>query len=272
MKDRSYFVFSNGGAVNDSVASRIEERMNALGWSETSGTEEAALIFCLGGDGALLRLMRSGGFPDAPIVGVNTGHLGYFQEIEVEQLDEFFEKVSEGDYDIQEYIGLEIDIFMDDGSVKHCLAINEVVIRGEGERLMHLGINIKGRDITKFSGDGVLICTPAGSTAYNYSLGGAVVDPSVDMLQITPMAPVNNTAYRSFISSIIMPTDTSIIITPDEPTPGDGNKNVVVIEDGGIVANGNVRKIILSVSGKKAKILRLRSYDFWAKVKEKITG
>lgn len=272
MKDKNYYIFSNGGDKNDAVADRIDHRMGEIGWHAAADIKDAALIYCLGGDGALLRLMRTTGFPEAPIVGINTGHLGYFQEIEVDNLDYFFERFINKDYEIQEYIGIDVDIYGQQGLSRHCVAINEVVIRGEGERLMHLQINIKGRDITKFSGDGVLICTPAGSTAYNYSLGGAVVDPSVDMLQITPMAPVNNTAYRSFISSIIMPTDTSIVITPDKPTPGDGNKNVVVIEDGGIVANGDIRKVVVAVSDKKAKILRLKSYDFWSKVKEKITG
>lgn len=272
MKDKSYYIFSNGGDKNDVVEDRIDHRMGEIGWTAEADIHKSALIFCLGGDGALLRLMRTYGFPEAPIVGVNTGHLGYFQEIEVDDLDVFFERLVNKDFLIQEYIGVDVDVYGEEGQIHHCVAINEVVIRGEGERLMHLQINIKGRDITKFSGDGVLICTPAGSTAYNYSLGGAVVDPSVDMLQITPMAPVNNTAYRSFISSIIMPADTPIVITPDEPTPGDGHKNVVVIEDGGIIANGNVRKVVLTVSSRKAKIVRLKTYDFWAKVKDKITG
>lgn len=272
MNNKKFFIFSNGGDLNDGLTARIREEMQKDGWTGTGNPHEAELIFCLGGDGALLRLMRTSRFPEAPIVGINTGHLGYFQEIELDQVDKFFEKFRAGDYTIKEYMGIEVEVEYSDDHSESFVAINEVVIRGEGERLMHLGINIEGRDITKFSGDGVLICTPAGSTAYNYSLGGAVVDPSVDMLQITPMAPVNNTLYRSFISSIIMPTHTSIVITPDKPTPGDGHKNVVVIEDGGVVANGDIRKIIITVSDRKARIVRLTSYDFWAKVKEKITG
>jgi len=152
------------------------------------------------------------------------------------------------------------------------LSINEIVIRGEGERLMHLDINIQGNNIANFSGDGVLICTPAGSTAYNYSLGGVIVDPDVDMLQITPIAPVNNVAYRSLTSGIIVPTQTSIEIIP----VANEYKRVVVIQDGRIVINGevksNVERVVVRVGEKKAKIIRFSDYGFWNKVKDKIIG
>ena len=274
MKNKSYFVFSNGGGLNDDIERRIDERMLNAGFSKAeAGSDDGIdLIYCIGGDGALLRLLRSMGFPDAPIVGINTGHLGFFQEIPIEGIDDFFAKLENGDYTIQNYIGISVDIYGKDGFIKSCEAINEVVIRGDGERLMHMGMKIGHREITRFSGDGVLICTPAGSTAYNYSLGGAIVDPSVDMLQITPMAPVNNSAYRSLSTSIIMPTRTSIELYPDGPKKGETPKNVVIIEDGGIVADGCITKIVVRVSDKPARIVRFSSYNFWDKVRDKIIG
>ena len=67
-----------------------------------------------------------------------------------------------------------------------------------------------GVSIEKFSGDGILVATSAGSTAYNYSLGGSIVDPRLKLLQVTPIAPMNTTAYRSFTSSILLPSDLTI--------------------------------------------------------------
>lgn len=274
MQTKEYFVFSNGGEVNDEIEGRIEEKMTKSGWRPVGieHANDADLIYCIGGDGALLRLLRGIGFPDAPIVGINTGHLGFFQEIPVDGLDNFFDKLEKGDYTIQDYIGIKADIYGKDGFIKSCEAINEVVIRGDGERLMHMGMKIGDQEITRFSGDGVLICTPAGSTAYNYSLGGAIVDPSVDMLQITPMAPVNNSAYRSLSTSIIMPTKTSIELYPEAPKKGEIPKNAVIIEDGGIVAGGCIHKVVVRVSEKKARIVRFSSYHFWDKVRDKIIG
>lgn len=273
MEKDSYFIFSNGGGLNDEVESQIHEKMAERGWHQVEDKNDAAFIFCIGGDGALLRLVRRSKFPKAPIVGINTGHLGFFQEIPADGIDSFFEKFDSGDYRIQDYIGISVDIYGKHGKFeKNCVAINEVVIKGKGERLMHLGMKIGGEDVTRFSGDGVLICTPAGSTAYNYSLGGAIVDPAVDMLQITPMAPVNNSAYRSLASSIIMPTQTSIEIIPEFSGKGGVPNDVVVVEDGGTVADGCITKIIVRVAEDRAHIVRFSSYSFWDKVTDKIIG
>ncbi len=267
MKNFHYYIFSNGGERENAVEKRIEKQMTEFDWIRTGERNDAALIFCIGGDGALLRLIRRSKFPEAPILGINTGHLGFFQEIPEDGIEDFLHKLRIGDFSVQDYTGISVDICDAEGRVSNYVAINEVVIRGEGERLMHLNIRAGDDNVTTFSGDGLLICTPAGSTAYNYSLGGAIVDPHVDMLQITPMAPVNNSVYRSFGSSIILPTHTSIEIRPQET-----EKNVVVIEDGGIVANGALKSIVVRVAEQKAHIIRFSSYSFWDKVKDKITG
>ena len=85
----SYLIFSNGGEINDVAAQKIHRKMREYGWIEVFHREEASLIYCIGGDGALLRLIRRSKFPKAMIVGINTGHLGFFQEIPVEELDSF---------------------------------------------------------------------------------------------------------------------------------------------------------------------------------------
>lgn len=272
MKKGTYLIFSNGGEVNDDVEEIIHRKMRGYGWTEVKHREEASFIFCIGGDGALLRLIRRSKFPKAAIVGINTGHLGFFQEIPAEGLESFFEKFERRDYRIQDYIGISVDIYGEEGLIRNCVAINEVVIKGRGERLMHMGMKIGGQDVTHFSGDGVLICTPAGSTAYNYSLGGAIVDPDVDMLQITPMAPVNNSAYRSLASSIIMPTRTSIEIIPEITRDGGVPDDVVVVEDGGTVAEGYITKVVVRVAEDRAHIVRFSGYNFWDKVRDKIIG
>lgn len=272
MSKNRYFIFSNGGAVNDGVEETIRREMKKSGWESVDDRDDAELIFCIGGDGALLRLIRRSKFPKAAIVGINTGHLGFFQEIPVDGLENFFEKFRKKDYRIQDYIGISVDIYGEEGLIRNCVAINEVVIKGKGERLMHMGMKIGGQEVTRFSGDGVLICTPAGSTAYNYSLGGAIVDPDVDMLQITPMAPVNNSAYRSLASSIIMPTRTSIEIIPEITREGGVPNEVVVVEDGGTVAEGYITKIVVRVAEDKAHIVRFSGYNFWDKVRDKIIG
>ncbi len=265
--NNKFLIFANLDEVSTKITKEVTEKMEASGWTATKDDRSADLIFCIGGDGALLRLLRKYKFPQAPIVGINTGHLGFFQEISTDGIDEFIQLLKNRNYHIQEYIGLSADIHMEN-EVKNFVAINEIVVRGEGERLIHMDIKIGENKIARFSGDGVLVCTPAGSTAYNYSLGGVIVDPDVDMLQITPMAPVNNAAYRSITSGIIVPTKTNIELVP----ANNEGKRMAVIEDGRIIAEGDIKRIVIRVAERKARIVRFSDYSFWSKVKDKIIG
>lgn len=265
--NKTYHIYANYNEISDRITEEVKAKMSAVGYEYSDSEKGVDMIFCIGGDGALLRLLRMYNFPEAPIVGINTGHLGFFQEIEMDEIDRFIEMLSSGDYHIQEYIGLNTEVYTADSKTTY-LAINEIVVRGDGERLMHLGVRVGENEITRFSGDGILVCTPAGSTAYNYSLGGVIVDPEVDMLQITPMAPVNNIAYRSFTSGLIMPSKMPIEIVPVD----NEDKAVSIIEDGRVVVRGDVRKVVINVAERKAKIVRFKDYNFWKKVTDKIIG
>ena len=117
----------------------------------------------------------------------------------------------------------------------------------------------------RFSGDGILVPTPAGSTAYNYSLGGSIVDPRLNLLQVTPLAPMNTTAYRSFTSSIILPPDLSIRINPEYS----GEEGLLIVPDSMEHLHEGVEEIYLEFSSFIVKLLRFENYDFWSKVKSK---
>ena len=264
---KKFIIYANDNIPSIMTRREVKDKMEAAGYQYTENLSKADFFFCIGGDGALLRLLRKYEFPETPIIGINTGHLGYFQDFQMDRIDECIALLEKGDYHIQEYIGLSTEIWTD-SEVHQYTAINEIVVRGGGERLVHLDIIVEGNRIARFSGDGVLVCTPAGSTAYNYSLGGAIVDPQVDMLQITPIAPVNNMAYRSFTSGIVVPSSTSIQLDPVNHE----SKVVAVIEDGRIVAEGDIRRVDIHVAEQKAHIVRFSNYSFWQKVKDKIIG
>ncbi|QEK12799.1 NAD(+)/NADH kinase [Crassaminicella thermophila] len=225
---------------------------------------EADLIICIGGDGSFLRTLHEYNFPDIPIIGVNTGHLGFFQELSPYQLDEFIFRYEKGDYTIQELHPVEALVC----TKSHCIeiiGINEITIKGDKSRTVHLNISLDDSFLEKFSGDGVLVSTPAGSTAYNYSLGGSIVDPRLNLLQITPIAPITTTAYRSFTSSIIVPKDSIIKIYPEYTF----ENSILIVTDGMEHKHYEIEEILLRMSDLRPKILRLKDYDFWNKVKEK---
>ena len=140
-----------------------------------------------------------------------------------------------------------------------------MLLRGEGSRSIHLNISIGESFIERFSGDGILVSTPAGSTAYNYSLGGSIIDPRLSILQITPIAPMNTTAYRSFTSSVVLPKELSVRIHPEYLK----ETGLMVVMDGMEYHHTDIKEVRVGFSETIVKLVRFANYDFWNKVKTK---
>lgn len=229
--------------------------------------DEVELLVCIGGDGTFLDAIHEFSFPDIPIIGINTGHLGFFQEIMPDKLDEFINNYLNQKYSIQSMQTVKALVYHDN-ICETFTGLNEIVIASAANYAysVHFDISIGGSFIERFSGDGLLISTPAGSTAYNYSLGGSIVDPRLKLLQATPIAPMNTTAYRSFTSSILLPPDMNMGI---KPVDNSSKVKITVAFDGFNKIFDNVRNIEVSLSETNVKLLRFESYDFWSKVKSK---
>ncbi len=224
----------------------------------------AELIICIGGDGSFLETLHRFDFPDIPFIGINTGHLGFFQELHPDGLDEFIFKYKQEKYEIQHLKTVKAVVTTGEDRFEY-KGLNEILIKGEVSRAVHLNISIGESFIERFSGDGILVSTPAGSTAYNYSLGGSIVDPRLNLLQVAPIAPMNTTAYRSFTSSLILPPDLSIRINPEFS----GEQGLLVVADSMEHLHERVNEIYLEFSESIVKLLRFENYDFWNKVKSK---
>ena len=223
--------------------------------------KDTDLIIAIGGDGSFITTIHEYKYPEIAIVGINTGHLGFLQDINPDEIDSFIES-----YKNKEFYLMPISIAVaeiDTGKEIHTIfAINEFVIRHISARMVHLTFKINGSFIERFSGDGLLVSTPTGSTAYAYSSGGAIVDPSLDILQIIPLCPSNTNAYRSLTSSIVTSPESIIEIFPE-----DMHKQFVQIVNDGFLKNfDNIEKITITIANNKINVLRLNNYDFWNKV------
>ncbi len=261
-------IVTNGTPSSAETKAHLAIKLESCGFEIADQfNDEASLTICIGGDGCLLRTLHSYDFPSTPFIGVNTGHLGFFQEISPSELDTFIDKYLDGKYEIQHLKTLHAYVKTDDDSdVFHKIkGLNEIVIKSSKSHTVHLNLSIGDSLIEKFSGDGLLVSTPAGSTAYNYSLGGSIVDPRLDLLQVTPISPMNTTAYRSFTSSIILPSMLSIDISPEE-VPSGGK---VIVADGYEYHFEKLYGMKIFLSNSKVKLLRFEDYDFWGKVKSK---
>ncbi len=266
MKDRTICILNNDNLISQEIADILKAKLTRSGFKVSCGfRQDAELIVCIGGDGSFLRAVHQLSFPDAPFIGIHTGHLGFFQEILPGQLDDFIFHYKQGTYHIQHLSTVMVSGRTRGGEEISHRALNEIIVRGNYSYSIHLNISIGGSFIERFSGDGILVATSAGSTAHNYSLGGSIVDPRLNLLQLTPIAPMNTTAYRSFTSSILLPTDSSLGIIPEYAR--DDRLNILV--DGEAFSYGDIKSLSINLSDQAVRLLRFESYDFWAKVKSK---
>lgn len=265
-KGRNILIYSNDTLKTHQVETSLSAKLIDAGFKVKHDFDDSIeLIICIGGDGTFLEAVHALNFPDVPFIGINTGHLGFFQEIMPDQLDTFIDNYEQERYTLQPMQTVKA-LVVHDGITDEFIGLNEFIVKSEANYSVHLNISIGGSFIEKFSGDGILISTPAGSTAYNYSLGGSIVDPRLKLLQVTPIAPMNTTAYRSFTSSILLPTNLTLGIVPDE---GGGKGRIAIAYDGTGKSYDNVDSIEVMLSDITVKLMRFENYDFWNKVKSK---
>lgn len=225
--------------------------------------DEFDLGIAIGGDGSFLRMMKESKFDSKPYyIGVNAGTLGFAQEIELSNLDEFVNDIETFNFKV-ENIGIQENKIVSDKEYKF-YSINEIVIRDKDLNTSILNIEIENAFLEEFVGDGILVSTSFGSTAYNLSFGGSIVYNTFHTLQITPIAPLNNKSYRSLINSIVIPENKLIKISPR-----DDKCNLLVTVDGENIVFDNVKHIYTVVNKKRVKLLRRLDYDFAKKVNEK---
>lgn len=225
---------------------------------------DAELIISIGGDGCFLQTVHDYNIPNIPLVGINTGHLGFFPDISPDEIDSFIESYLKGEFITQEIPLLKSNIITKNSNLT-LYAVNEVVVKGDKSRTIHLKLDINDKHVQDFSGDGLIISTSTGSTAYNYAVGGSIVDTSLNVMQIAPVAPINTNSYRSFTSSIICSDDSIVRIEPE----CEFENSILVVVDG---MEYNIKEIIdisLFISEIKIKLLRTSNYEFWSRVSEK---
>jgi len=174
-------------------------------------------VLALGGDGTFLRAARWLVGREVPLLGVNLGHLGFLTSAGGGEIETCLGRLATGDYFTEDRFTLEAHV-LDHAGEPH-LALNDAVIHTDGvARVVRLNIQVgppgHEEDIGGFSGDGVVVATPTGSTAYNLSAGGPIVMPSMEALLITAICP-----HTLTVRPLIVAADTSVVIRSVEPHP-----------------------------------------------------
>lgn len=191
--------------------------VDVLGDSPEAAPLELAIV--LGGDGTILRaaeLVRDIG---APVLGINMGHVGFLAEIDRDDMDDAVRRVIDRDYEVEERLALSVRVKDAAGAVVYdTWALNEATVeKASRERMIEVVLEIDGRPLSSFACDGMVVSTPTGSTAYNFSAGGPVIWPSVEAIAVVPLS-----AHALFAKPLVVSPDAAVAIEMLERTDGFG--------------------------------------------------
>lgn len=224
--------------------------------------ESCDIIFSIGGDGTFLKTSRLSS--QKPIIGINTGTLGYLTEINPEEIEKALVDIDNGDYYIEERMMLDGEVVRSNGEVIEIPeSLNEIAISKNTFGVVRFDAIVNEKLINSYTADGILICTPTGSTAYNLSCGGPIVDPTAEIITLTPIAP-----HTVINRSLILSDDSVVEIRITELRE---NTLSYVLYDGKPIEVFSGDTIKIRKSDKITKIIKLEDRSFIDTLRENIS-
>ena len=222
---------------------------------------DADLIICFGGDGTILHMSKTATRAGIPILGVNIGTMGFMAELESSELEQL-KRLATGEYTIDKRMMLDVTVFRDRDIIFHDICLNDVVItKGAVARIVHLAVECDGVEAMECGGDGVIVATPTGSTAYSLSAGGPIVEPAAHSILVTPIC-AHDVGSRCMVAS-----DQRIITVR---LTRNARRNAYLSVDGGKSVRlnmGDVTKI--KKSNLETSLVRLKDRSFYDVVNQK---
>ena len=195
-------------------------------------------------------------------LGVHTGHLGFYTDWRDYELEELVDSLRTNREQSVSYPLLDVRIsYLDETPDQHFLALNESTIK-RANRTMVADVYIKNELFESFRGDGLTISTPTGSTAYNKSVGGAVIHPSINAFQLAEIASLNNRVFRTLGSPIVIAHDEWLEIKLEN------TEDYLVTVDQLNVAKANIRSIYYRIAEERIHFASYRHMHFWHRVKD----
>lgn len=212
-------------------------------------------VICFGGDGTILHMAKASTRNNLPILGINIGTMGFMAELESTEMHELARLASE-DYSIDSRMMLDVTVTRDRQIIFHDIGLNDVVItKGAVARIIHLAVQCDGVQAMECSGDGLIVATPTGSTAYSLSAGGPIVEPEAHNILLTPICAHD-------MSSRCMVTSPKRVITVE--LTRNARRNAFVSVDGGKAVKLNIGdQVTIKRSSLETKLIRLKDRSFY---------
>ncbi len=214
----------------------------------------------LGGDGTFLTTASLVGHLDIPILGINCGHLGYLAEVQTESLENVLEQLVNNNYTIEQRRMLEVSCQYE-GKIVSPYALNEVAILKSGlSSMITVDVRLNGEPLHNYKSDGLLIATPTGSTAYNLSAGGPLLDPHVNAIILTPVA-----THSLNIRPLVILDDSQIDVKISSR-----NGNFLLSVDGRSQVLNQDIQLHVERSQRTIKLVRINGQTFMQSLKDKL--
>ncbi len=256
--------------ANEESLKLIERKIKALGHKvvfsgelssyelKNNNYEQVDVIIAMGGDGTFLNIARRNAFRGIPILGINTGHLGFLSAVDIKDVDIALESVVKGKFSVEERTMLEA-VTCDN---KYITALNDMVFsRGQFTKVVACEVFVDDVYLDTFLGDGIIVSTPTGSTGYSLSAGGPVVDHTLDVIVFTPIS-----AHTMHAKSFVLRSDATIKV-----------KIVKSSEICYMNADGQMEKelnegdtVVINKSLTKAKVIRFSESTMFSTLRQKI--
>ena len=221
----------------------------------------AEMVICFGGDGTILHMAKTATRKGLPILGDNIGTMGFMAELEASEMDKL-KCLATGDYSIDGRMMLDVTVQRDRDIIFHDICLNDAVItKGAVARIAHLAVKCDGVEAMECSGDGIIVSTPTGSTAYNLSAGGPIVEPEAKNIIITPIC-AHDVGSRCIVAS-----DKRVITVN---MVHNARRNAYVSLDGGKAFRLNMGDVVtIKKSHLETKLIRLKDRSFYDVVNAK---
>ncbi|MFC4597080.1 NAD kinase [Cohnella hongkongensis] len=260
-----YALLDRGDPLSRELKEQFKAQAKARGFVYDEEAPES--VVSIGGDGTMLQAFHryKDQLESVAFIGIHTGHLGFYADWQKNELTELLDLMATTEPRNIHYPLLHVEIDTTEGTEAH-LVLNEFTLKSADGTLVS-AIHINDEPFEMFRGDGIVISTPTGSTGYNKSLGGAVIHPSLEALQIAEIASINNRVYRTLGSSVILPKHHHCDIVPP-----DLEEELIIGVDHLLMAKSGVRSIMCRVAEKKVTFSRYRPFTFWNRVREAFIG
>lgn len=266
-----YAVLNRGDELSVSLTETFHRLAEARGLVRDD--EEPEIVLSIGGDGTMLQAFHRyiNRIDHTAFVGIHTGHLGFYADWKPDEIELLVHMMAENrskdqiNPRIVRYPLIELELDREDTGKKTYIALNEFTLKCTDNTLV-AQIDINDELFEMFRGDGICVSTPSGSTAYNKSLGGAMVHPSIPAIQLAEIASINNRVYRTLGSSLILPKHHHFDIRPRQ------GQNLLLSIDHINIRLSHLRSIRCRVADQRVTFVRYRPFPFWKRVREAFLG